>query len=329
MCRFQEISFACLHTYKTRAVVRCDKADCKFISTHANTMVPAEELPDHMFRSEHLVGVTCRECSFARTLRESEREREIQKLKKTIEEMKKEKEELEASRPAPAAPSLPSPPLPPRDPARNYPHQSRPSQPQGGDSSIPQSSNQPVMVSNKTNPSTSSPVPQSSSWFRSRRFRPSQPKEGARPCRQLPVLEEGARPYHQLPRLEGARPCRQLPVLEEDWEPTFDTNIKFPTHQNRSHSSNNICGSGPCRRQVVQDSKGQKGIFCKKHTCEARDWECLNDSYHPLYPKRKTKKYCMEHTCDYLGCNKKVVTKNGTRCKTHADMGKSGMYRHA
>lgn len=288
MCHYMETVFSCNHSTKHPAIFLCDSPSCNFIFE----MPLVEEVPDHMFRSEHL-GLTCALCYDAQLVAQAKMARENQELQREIEELREAMVEAAVSDTTPSS-SSPSPPLPLRDPARIRRRQHGPSQTQERGSS----SRERVAASRNISQPTSSSSVRGPSF--KERQRQSQAQTGARPCRQL-------------------APLSPLSILEEDTVATFtDANpYRPPTYKDGQRDSTDICNSGPCDKTVIQNSDGQKGLWCKKHSCQARDWDCLNDTCRTKLGNPNPK-YCLQHTCSIAGCGAKVARRNDTLCSKHS-----------
>ena len=77
-----------------------------------------------------------------------------------------------------------------------------------------------------------------------------------------------------------------------------------------------ICSSGSRTGPVVVTDGGEKGMFCKEHTCSAKEWSCLldavtleNSNQHPIY--------CSAHTCSRLGCGLRIADSMSNYCTMH------------
>ena len=96
----------------------------------------------------------------------------------------------------------------------------------------------------------------------------------------------------------------------------------------RAHPRRHVlCASGDCSNQAVVHVDGRRGEFCRKHTCAARDWGCLDDVY-PLTLNGTDRRgddgprYCRQHTCRYSGCWAKIPRKLDGDCGRHAGGGR-------
>lgn len=81
-------------------------------------------------------------------------------------------------------------------------------------------------------------------------------------------------------------------------------------------SPRDVCSSGTCMKRVVVTPSGRKGEFCSKHTCRARDVNCLMDTYTPRFP-RQLSKFCQNHICVYNGCTARALGVGGNLCEDH------------
>ncbi|QPC79282.1 hypothetical protein HYE68_010034 [Fusarium pseudograminearum] len=88
-------------------------------------------------------------------------------------------------------------------------------------------------------------------------------------------------------------------------------------HQDRAdHQPDTICASGPCKRLAMVSTDGRRGMFCKTHTCSAREWNCLLDTS-TTQDGVEFSVYCTAHTCDTLGCNRRIADLSTVHCTKH------------
>lgn len=88
-------------------------------------------------------------------------------------------------------------------------------------------------------------------------------------------------------------------------------------HRDRAdHQPDTVCASGPCQRLAMVSSDGRQGIFCKTHTCSATEWNCLLDTS-TTQDGVEFSVYCTAHTCDTLGCNRRIADLSTFYCTKH------------
>jgi hypothetical protein len=61
---------------------------------------------------------------------------------------------------------------------------------------------------------------------------------------------------------------------------------------------------------------GFQGMFCKKHTCSATEWQCLLD----VSTTRNSAQYsihCPAHTCHTHGCGVRIADLSTLYCTRH------------
>lgn len=81
---------------------------------------------------------------------------------------------------------------------------------------------------------------------------------------------------------------------------------------------NDTCSSGSCQNQVHVSHAGIKGMFCRKHTCSAKEFDCLTDvSTTRNSPQHSI--YCPRHTCSKSGCGLQILAHDTPLCKRHHD----------
>ncbi|KAL6913827.1 hypothetical protein ACHAP8_001768 [Fusarium lateritium] len=77
-----------------------------------------------------------------------------------------------------------------------------------------------------------------------------------------------------------------------------------------------ICASGPCQGVAMVSPNGQQGMFCKRHTCSATEWDCLLDiSTTRMNPQCSI--YCPAHTCNRLRCGLRIADLSTLYCTRH------------
>ncbi|KAG9252255.1 uncharacterized protein F5Z01DRAFT_638529 [Emericellopsis atlantica] len=87
-----------------------------------------------------------------------------------------------------------------------------------------------------------------------------------------------------------------------------------------------LCASGACKNQAVVTAKGKKGIWCREHTCAARDWDCVEEVYRfkPLdwevHRGILNSFYCPRHTCLFQGCLVRVMARDAICCPRHLQL---------
>lgn len=77
-----------------------------------------------------------------------------------------------------------------------------------------------------------------------------------------------------------------------------------------------ICSSGPCTGPVVVTDDGEKGMFCEKHTCSAKEWSCLMDAATPPNSNQYSI-YCSAHTYGRFGCGLRITNPMSNYCTMH------------
>ncbi|KAJ4256720.1 hypothetical protein NW762_008816 [Fusarium torreyae] len=88
-------------------------------------------------------------------------------------------------------------------------------------------------------------------------------------------------------------------------------------HEDKAeHHPETICSSGPCKGLVTVSLDGRRGLFCKKHTCAATEWNCLSDVSTPRNSSQFSI-YCPLHTCGRLGCGQKIADLSTIFCAKH------------
>lgn len=86
-----------------------------------------------------------------------------------------------------------------------------------------------------------------------------------------------------------------------------------------------VCSMDSCKQPVATNGSGRQGYFCKAHTCEARDWGCLNNDYSMKMVQRR-QRFCLSHTCAAAGCVRKVTAKDATTCAVHSWLNDAGVF---
>ncbi|KAI6785002.1 uncharacterized protein J7T54_008096 [Emericellopsis cladophorae] len=87
-----------------------------------------------------------------------------------------------------------------------------------------------------------------------------------------------------------------------------------------------LCASGACNHQALVTAKGKKGIWCREHTCAARDWDCVEEIYRfkPLdwevHRGMLNSLYCPQHTCLFQGCLVRVLARDAICCPRHLQL---------
>ncbi|KAL4722882.1 hypothetical protein ACLX1H_010122 [Fusarium chlamydosporum] len=88
-------------------------------------------------------------------------------------------------------------------------------------------------------------------------------------------------------------------------------------HEDRADQQpDTICASGSCKGLAMVSLDGRQGMFCKKHTCNATEWQCLSD-FSTTRNNSQYSIYCPAHTCDRLGCGLRIADISTIYCHKH------------
>ncbi|RGP62815.1 hypothetical protein FSPOR_9006 [Fusarium sporotrichioides] len=135
--------------------------------------------------------------------------------------------------------------------------------------------------------------------------------------RKTKLIQNEERIFQALKREpEGMEKIPKSHTEESEEEPGKIRTLK-QIHQDRADNQpDTICASGPCQGLAMVSSDGRQGMFCKKHTCTATEWDCLLD----VSTTRNSAQYsiyCPAHTCNTLGCGLRIADLSTLYCTSH------------
>ncbi|RGP78038.1 hypothetical protein FLONG3_3873 [Fusarium longipes] len=135
--------------------------------------------------------------------------------------------------------------------------------------------------------------------------------------RKTKLIQNEERIFRELKKEFGKMDKNQEVPYEGNAEAPRDAITLKQIHQDRAdHQPDTICASGSCNGLVMVSVGGVQGMFCKRHTCCATEWDCLLD-VSTTRNSRQYSIYCPAHTCITYGCGLKIADLSTAYCTRH------------
>ncbi|KAG8669515.1 hypothetical protein FPOAC2_08846 [Fusarium poae] len=135
--------------------------------------------------------------------------------------------------------------------------------------------------------------------------------------RKTKLIQNEERIFLELKKESEDRNMLPEGLAKDSQEKFVEVENPNQTHQNKTDNQlETICASGPCQSLAIVSSDGQQGMFCKRHTCSATEWDCLLD-ISTTRINAQPSIYCPAHTCNRLRCGLRIADLSTLYCTRH------------